>query len=378
MKASWDIFCSVVDNYGDVGVTWRLARQLVAEHGQVVRLWVDDLAAFVRLCPQATADLACQEQAGVEVRLWPQPWKPVEPAQVVVEAFACELPAQYRRAMAGRARQSLWLNLEYLSAQSWVAGCHGLPSLQANGLRKFFFFPGFQSGTGGLLREHDLLARRDAFQAEEGRRQAFLESLGVRCGKSQQLVSLFSYENAALGDWLDELQVQAQETLLLVPEGRVLPDLQRWAGLADPLLAGQVLGRGALQVQVLPFVAQQDYDLLLWCCDFNLVRGEDSLLRGLWAGRPLLWDIYKQPDGAHLDKLEAFFLLYGESLAPPARQALGECWQRWNQGESMAAGWRGLQAHLPALRRPARLLGAALAAEPDLAAKLVQFCSDWL
>ena len=49
--ARWDIFCSVVDNYGDIGVTWRLARQLAAEQGHVVRLWVDELGAFVRLCP---------------------------------------------------------------------------------------------------------------------------------------------------------------------------------------------------------------------------------------------------------------------------------------------------------------------------------------
>ncbi|WP_187492385.1 elongation factor P maturation arginine rhamnosyltransferase EarP, partial [Pantoea agglomerans] len=26
MKVTWDIFCTVVDNYGDIGVTWRLAR----------------------------------------------------------------------------------------------------------------------------------------------------------------------------------------------------------------------------------------------------------------------------------------------------------------------------------------------------------------
>ena len=46
---SWDIFCTVVDNYGDIGVCWRLARQLAAEHGFAVRLWVDDLASFARL-----------------------------------------------------------------------------------------------------------------------------------------------------------------------------------------------------------------------------------------------------------------------------------------------------------------------------------------
>ncbi|WP_157072023.1 elongation factor P maturation arginine rhamnosyltransferase EarP, partial [Cupriavidus sp. HPC(L)] len=40
---SWDIFCTVIDNFGDIGVCWRLARQLAQEHGHAVRLWVDDL-----------------------------------------------------------------------------------------------------------------------------------------------------------------------------------------------------------------------------------------------------------------------------------------------------------------------------------------------
>lgn len=68
--ARWDIFCSVVDNYGDIGVTWRLARQLAAEQGHAVRLWVDELGAFVRLCPEASVDAECQHWGGVEVHQW--------------------------------------------------------------------------------------------------------------------------------------------------------------------------------------------------------------------------------------------------------------------------------------------------------------------
>ena len=50
-RPQWDVFCAVVDNYGDIGVCWRLSRQLAAEHGIAVRLWVDDLKPFARLCP---------------------------------------------------------------------------------------------------------------------------------------------------------------------------------------------------------------------------------------------------------------------------------------------------------------------------------------
>lgn len=378
MKASWDIFCSVVDNYGDIGVTWRLARQLVAEHGQSVRLWVDDLQAFARLCPQADAAAASQWHAGVEVCAWPRTWLPVPPADVVIEAFACELPQDYRQAMAQRSRQSMWLNLEYLSAEDWVAGCHGLPSPQAGGLRKFFFFPGFTPDTGGLLRERELLAARDAFQTDALAQREFLSRLGVEAEGAGRLISLFCYENAGLGEWLDALAGADETVLLLVPEGRVLADLQRWADRAAPLQVGERIERGALRLQILPFVSQQDYDRLLWSCDFNLVRGEDSLLRGLWAGRPLLWDIYKQADGAHEDKLAAFAEIHLVGLPPVVAQALQHFWQCWNAGAGCAQAWLALQAWQEELREHARLRSASLGAQTDLAARLVQFCSDWL
>lgn len=143
--ASWDIFCSVVDNYGDIGVTWRLARQLAAEHGQAVRLWVDEPQAFARICPRADPAAHVQCLDGVEVRAWGRPWAPVAAADVVIEAFACELPEAHRQAMRERKRPSLWLNLEYLSAEEWIGSCHALPSLQACGLSKYFFFPGSAS-----------------------------------------------------------------------------------------------------------------------------------------------------------------------------------------------------------------------------------------
>ena len=132
--ASWEIFCSVVDNYGDIGVTWRLARQLAAEHGQAVRLWVDEPQAFARICPRADPVAHVQCLDGVEVRAWGRPWAPVAAADVVIEAFACELPEAHRQAMRERKRPSLWLNLEYLSAEEWIGSCHALPSLQACGL----------------------------------------------------------------------------------------------------------------------------------------------------------------------------------------------------------------------------------------------------
>jgi uncharacterized repeat protein (TIGR03837 family) len=377
MRVSWDIFCSVVDNYGDIGVTWRLARQLVAEQGFAVRLWVDDLAAFARVCPAADEQAAAQLQLGVEVRRWDLGWSPAEAADVVIEAFACQLPAAYIAAMAARTRPSLWLNLEYLSAEDWVGGCHGLPSLQPKGLHKFFFFPGFSAGTGGLLREAELLERRMRFQNDAQARQQFLQRLGVVPRANARLISLFAYENTALASWLDALAASSQNTHLLVPEGRVVGDLQRWLAVSD-LALGDVQVRGNLRVQLLPFVSQDDYDRLLWSCDFNAVRGEDSFVRAQWAARPLLWQIYGQPENAHLDKLEAFLALYCSGLSAPASAALQAQWQAWNSGEGMQQSWQALLAVWPELTEHAQNWCQQQAKQADLATALAQFYRNWL
>lgn len=375
--ARWDIFCSVVDNYGDIGVTWRLARQLAAEQVHVVRLWVDELGAFARLCPEASVNAERQHWSGVEVRRWAEPFPAVEPAQVVIEAFACQLPPSYVAAMAASGTRRLWLNLEYLSAEDWVAGCHGLPSPQPGGLQKFFFFPGFVGGTGGLLREADLLARRRTFQADRQAQQAFLQSLGVAREAGARLISLFAYENAGLAGWLDALAADPQPTQLLVPQGKILADLQAWLGEAQ-LAPGDNRRRGNLLIHVLPFVAQDDYDRLLWCCDFNAVRGEDSFVRAQWAGRPLLWHIYPQEERAHWDKLEAFLAIYNADLMPEVTAVQAELWRAWNSGEGMETAWAALLKAWPLLQRHAEQWCDQQAARADLATALEQFYLNWL
>ena len=377
VKASWDIFCAVVDNFGDIGVTWRLARQLVAEHGQHVRLWVDDLQTFVQLCPAASANVAQQWHEHVEIRHWPKDWQPTEPADVVIEAFACQLPASYIAAMAQDEKRRLWLNLEYLSAEDWVVGCHALPSMQPHGLQKYFFFPGFEQGTGGLLREGDLLARRDAFRSDPQHREALLGSFGIRLQPDAQLISLFAYENTAIAGWLDALAAGTRTTQLLVPTGRVLGDVGRWLGGSD-LQAGDQHRCGNLHIAVLPFMSQNRYDQLLWCCDFNAVRGEESFIRAQWAGRPLVWHIYPQEENAHWDKLNAFFDLYSRDLEPAARDALREFWRAWNDGIGSGQAWDAMQPYQPMLQAHAERWTYKQVANGDLAGKLSFFYRNWL
>ncbi len=377
MPVRWDIFCKVIDNYGDIGVSWRLARQLAAEHKVDVRLWLDDLDAFCRICPQGDPHLKVQYHCGVAIHHWTVNWLAVDAADVVIEAFACELPPNYIVAMIESTQSPLWLNLEYLSAEGWVEGCHGLPSLQGNGLAKYFFFPGFSAKTGGLLREAGLVQRRQVFQASPIAKAEFLRGIGVEPLADGRLISLFSYENKRISTWLDVLATAQDVSHVLVPEGRVIPGLANYLGEVG-LRTGRVYRRGALQIQVLPFLSQDDYDRLLWACDFNIVRGEDSFVRAQWAARPFIWHIYPQEDDAHLPKLEAFLQRYSQGLAADLSAAMTDCWRRWNQGADCADGWQYLFGASLALTGHAASWCTAQEAVENLADSLVQFHQNWL
>lgn len=358
-----DIFCAVVDNYGDIGVSWRLAKQLAHEYGIAVRLWVDDLSSFRKLCPEVDAALAQQVCQGVEVRHWVAAFPETESAQLVIEAFACELPERYVAAMAAQAHKPVWINLEHLSAEEWVAGCHGLPSPHPSlPLVKYFFFPGFTPDTGGLLIEGNLIERRDRFQADPKATETFWQILGVPLPKPDEVrFSLFSYENPALPALFSAWSESDTPIICLVPEGRALPQVAEFFGLAQAV-PGEVYKRNNLEVRVLPFMEQERYDELLWACDINFVRGEDSFVRAQWAARPFVWHIYPQHDHVHLKKLRAFMELYCSGLPPDVAQALRALWELWNVGEgheqatSTGSGqaWNDFWSHRSMLRQHAQ------------------------
>jgi uncharacterized repeat protein (TIGR03837 family) len=370
---SCDIFCNVVDNYGDIGVCWRLARQLANEHGLRVRLWVDDLGSFAKLCPDADATLEQQRCRGVEVRHWPADFPATEPADLVIEAFACKLPESYVEAMAAQTRSPIWINLEYLSAEDWVEGCHKLPSPHPTlPLTRYFFFPGFTERTGGLLIERDLLARRDAFLNDPEAQRNYWRNLGVPERKADEVrVSLFSYENESMDGLLQCWECDAQPVTCLLPEGRSLPQVAAFFGQQSGT-AGTVWQRGNLRVHVLPFVEQERYDELLWVCDVNFVRGEDSCVRAQWAAKPFIWHIYPQHDGVHLAKLEALRQRCTAGLPAETADAVHRLWAAWNGGPDIGAAWTHFLARRSVLDLHAKGWARSLAGN-NLALNLLDF-----
>lgn len=378
MRATWDIFCRVIDNFGDIGVTWRLARQLSQEHHFSVRLWVDDLQTFQRICPAVAPQAHWQTIEGVQIARWCDECvvtADLVSADVVIEAFACQLPESYIDLMRSK-QKVLWLNLEYLTAEPWAAQCHALPSLQAGGLQKYFFFPGFTEQTGGLLRETPLLDQRDTFQHTEQRAQ-FLAKLGVQIEANERLISLFSYVNPGLLSWFEALSRDTKINHLLVLQGPALALLAQYFQLPE-LRAKQLYQRGNLKVQVLPYIQQQDFDQLLWSCDFNCVRGEDSFVRAQWAAKPFLWQIYPQQDNVHLDKLAAFLSIYNNDLSLEIKVALDDLWLAWNTAGDVGSAWLSLMEHEDSLQQHALEWCAQQRKLPDLVTKLACFYQNWL
>jgi uncharacterized repeat protein (TIGR03837 family) len=318
----WDIFCTVIDNHGDLGVCWRLTRQLLAQ-GQSVRLWVDDASALAWMAPDARA------QPHLQVLPWADAsqsdvLKTLKPADVWIEAFGCTLPEAFvAHGVATHAQQPAWINLEYLSAEDWVPRMHGLPSPvmsgPAKGWTKTFFYPGFTPDTGGLLRESDLLERQQKFD-----RAAWRQQHAPDLKPGGQLISLFCYEPAALPQLLTQLQGTPHH--LLVTPGRPLAAVQQ--ALMNMQTDGTQLNWSAL-----PYTDQNGFDEMLWACDLNFVRGEDSLVRALWAGQPFIWHIYPQDDNAHHAKLEAFL---DWVQAPESLRTAHRVWNEMESGELTA------------------------------------------
>ena len=334
-RLQWDIFCKVIDNYGDIGVCWRLASDLAAR-GYRVRLWVDDAGALQWMAPEG-----CRH---VQVIAWTQPLDlraadlALQPCDVLIEAFGCDAAPEFIAACASQSSANglkpVWINLEYLSAEAYVERCHALPSRvrggPADGWTKWFFYPGFTAATGGLLREAGLADRQARFD-----RQAWLAAQGIAFN-GEKLLSLFCYEPAALPGLLKQLAqhgLDGEPVRLLVAAGRAASAVQAVFNDENGFLRN-IHGHNQLSISYLPWLAQHEFDHLLWACDLNFVRGEDSVVRALWAGKPLVWHLYPQDDAAHLVKLDAFL---GMLEAPPSLMRFHQAWNRADAGPEASA-----------------------------------------
>lgn len=368
----WDIFCKIVDNFGDIGVCWRMARQLEAEHGLQICLWIDDLLVAKQLIPALDLTQKTQVIQNITIAAWHADTVFHTPAKVVIEAFSCELPPAY---LATVHADTVWVNLEYLSAEHWVEDFHAGNSKRGK-LTRHFFFPGFTSSTGGLLRERDIVTNNQELANNKETQEQFLQSLGLK-NHSRLKVSLFCYPHAPVEQLLDAMANSNQPIDCYVPASSILPKVADYFG-KNAVTTGEVLTNKNLHLHVLPFLSQTDYDKLLATCDINFVRGEDSWIRAIWAGKPFIWQPYFQSENTHIIKLNAFLDLFYSGCDEAAKKSTREAHAAWVSDCISTMAWQNYLNNIATLRTFTLQQTNELAAQTDLATKLVIFSKNLL
>jgi len=350
----WDLFARLVDFHGDVGFAWRLASDLAAR-GVDVRLWLDDRSDLAWMAPGGAP--------AVTVAGWADASR-AEPGDVVLETFGCGMPDDFLRRMGASLKRPPWIDVEYLSAEAYVERSHGLPSPRAEGpgagLVEWYYYPGFTPATGGLLREPSWREARLRFDGEAWWSRADLHG-DRRPRVGERAVSLFCYDNVGLGRLLTHLSMQP--TVLYATAGVAARLVQAQVGAMDRF--------GELRIVTLPRLTQADYDRLLWSCDLNFVRGEDSFVRAQWAGAPFVWQAYPQHDGAHAAKVEAFLDRMLEAAPSPLASTVRGVFRAWNGLDSWPGRWPNAAdwcSHAVAWRE-------SLAVQTDLTTRLLAFAA---
>lgn len=304
------LFCTVIDNFGDIGITWRLAQELSNRLNYQVYLWVDQLSTLNQLL-NTQLQLPCTHDH-IHLRIWQEgivaDLNNTANPNIVIEMFACHLPSSVRAII--KKHNAIWLNWEYLSAEKWALQTHTMPSLQYDGTAKFFWQMGFEPASGGLLREIDYLQKKQIFDKDSIRRQQLRQDLNLPPSHPHTLeILIFAYSSPIWAKWFHSLRAINQPIRFLLAGQQVIDCLH-----ADQFLPKQYLNNigeyyldGSLEWIRIPFLPQNRFDELLWLVDAAIIRGEDSFVRAQYAAKPFFWHIYPQQDLIHADKLHAFW-----------------------------------------------------------------------
>jgi uncharacterized repeat protein (TIGR03837 family) len=399
-----DILCKVVDNFGDIGVVYRLAKSLSQlPEAPRIRLIVDKLDAFAALAPSVHVKASFQTVYGWDI----YPWSgagvaearrafTLRPARIIIECFACGRPDWLEELIFDpQAEASLIVDLEHLTAEAYAEEFHRLPSLtRSSTVRKAMFFPGFSPKTGGLLMDRDFLLSLERAGSDPGRTGLRRELLAGLPAPLEEVAEPDRGARPALEErfWISVFGYERDY-------GRAVADLAAF-GRERPLLAlaaagkSQACFRGAWEeagrpfpLLGLPFLPQETWDSLVAACDFSIVRGEDSWSRAALSGRPFLWQAYPQEGRHQLVKVQAFLDRLRPYVAAPggtggAFPALEALYLAFNDRESDGSGERGGERLLPVLEAYSEILpgfrafSASLAGNPDLAVNLVTFLHE--
>jgi uncharacterized repeat protein (TIGR03837 family) len=318
---SIDIFCHVIDNFGDIGVAYRFAKEFKKKNPYCsTRLFVDNMEILGQICPFINASKAVQEYESItyinSLNIDKEFVERQGVADVLVEMFACEIPEIVMDNAFTKSK--LLINLDYLSAEDWVEGYHLKESLLPKGtLKKYFFMPGITINTGGLILNPELEDNRSELGSK---RLDFLNSILKNFGKQVETTdnclfgSVFTYLRN-FDNFIRDLSKTDKDVYLFIFGGKskdgILSSLKK-SPVENP--DSNCIKLKNINFLLMPFLEQSKYDLLLCHCDFNLVRGEDSLARAVLSAKPFIWNAYLQDNKyqevkvkALLEKMEKHF-----------------------------------------------------------------------
>ena len=284
------VLCKVVDNFGDIGVAWRLCRRLAKIQSKYkICLVVDDLESFSKIESSVIASEAKQSISidGIEIFPWHEDdfchevfsQNDGERLSLILELFQCGRPDWMEKILFEEKlnRTAQIIMIDYLTAEKYAEDFHCLQSLTRSAkVQKVNFMPGFTERTGGLVIEDEWL------------------ELPVR--KADGPVLVFTYEN----DWRELAEALTDycaggEQKILVAQGR---------GKESFMFAVKACGADNL-VEELPYLNQTEWDEVMKGCSALVIRGEESMSRACLSGIPFIWHAYPQSDEYQLVKVKA-------------------------------------------------------------------------
>lgn len=305
-----DIFCEIIDNYGDIGVVYRTAKELQKIFPKSkIRAFLNKLDEFKKINSQVL-DLPSQNIDGIEYITFDylrDNANKLLTAQVIIEAFGCQIPKEYMEIAYDNSE--LLINLEYLSAEDWIEDFHLQSSPLGRGkLKKVFFMPGFTEKSGGVIADSNYLERiQRVLENKEFYEKKYLSDIEDR--ENKIIGTLFSYEKN-FTPLLEDLKKLDKDVVILAMGEKTQDSLRKILKNFSIEDFRNSLKYGKIEIRFLNFLNQEEYEELINIVDFNFVRGEDSFIRAVLTGKPYMWHIYCQEEYAHMDKIEGFLDKY--------------------------------------------------------------------
>lgn len=316
------VLCKVVDNFGDVGVVWRLCRELLKKDSTLkINLIIDDLKAFSCIWSEVEVGKEFQIVCGINVYDWNNYdycyseflQNDGEKLQIILECFQCGRPEWMEKILFEDKLQRTVqiIMIDYLTAEKYAEDFHCLQSLTRSAkVQKVNFMPGFTEKTGGLIIGDEW------------------KNLPER--KVDGSVLIFTYERnwKPLVRGILESQVAVRNGVK-VAQGR---GMQSFVDAWNEENAQSVIHNAKLEV--LNYLSQNEWDKMMRNCSVLFIRGEESMSRACLSGIPFVWHAYPQSDEYQLVKVNALLEIMKVHFKSEDFEIIEKVWLCFNRPES--------------------------------------------